>query len=71
MSETMTPLRLKLLLLVDQHPDQHRDRLLALKGVQPSDLAFLEQHDLIREREPGCCRISHLGQLALKRGQSM
>jgi hypothetical protein len=71
MSEAMTPLRLKLLMLIDKNPDQHRDRLLALKGVQPADLAFLEQHDLIREREAGCCRITHLGQLALKRGQSM
>jgi hypothetical protein len=35
--------------------------------VHPDDLAFLEQHDLIREREPGCYRISRLGQLALNR----
>lgn len=68
MTETITPLRLSLLRVVAQHPDAPRERLLALKGVQAADLAYLLQHDLIREREPGCYRASHLGQLALKRG---
>jgi hypothetical protein len=69
MVDVMTPLRLNLLKVVANHPDLHRDKLLTLKGVQPEDLAFLERHDLIREREPGCFRIGHLGQLALKRGR--
>jgi len=69
MSDLMTPLRLSLLKVMAGHPELRREQLLALKGVQPADLAFLEQHDLIREREPGCYRVSHLGTLALKRGR--
>jgi len=69
MVDVITPLRLSLLQTVARHPDALRDKLLALKGVQEADLAYLIQHDLIRERETGCYRISHFGQLALKRGQ--
>jgi hypothetical protein len=68
LAETITPLRLNLLQLVAKHPDIRREHLLALKGVTAADLAYLEGLDLIREREPGCYRIAHLGQLALKRG---
>lgn len=67
MAELMTPVRLILLKIVAGHPELHRDKLLALKGVTPGDLAFLEQNDLIREREIGFYRVSHLGTLALKR----
>ena len=69
MADVITPTRLNLLQLVANHPDIRRDQLLALKGVVPADLAYLEQLDLIREREVGCYRVSHLGQLALKRGK--
>ena len=68
MVDVITPLRLSLLQIVGKHPDISRDKLLALKGVQLADIAYLEQHDLIREREVGCYRISHFGQMALKRG---
>lgn len=68
MVDVITPLRLTLLQVVAKHPDIHRDRLLTLKGVEPADITYLEQLDLIREREVGCYRVSHLGQLALKRG---
>lgn len=68
MTEAITSLCLSLLRFVAQHPDSPRDGLLALKGVQGADLAYLVQHDLIREREPGCFRISHLGQRVLDRG---
>jgi len=67
MAELMTPVRLNLLQVVGRHPEVHRDKLLTLQGVTVADIAFLEQHDLIREREPGCYRISHLGQMAIKR----
>ena len=67
MAEQMTPVRLNLLQVVARHPDAEKAKLLALKGVEPADLAFLEGHDLIRAREPGRYRVSHLGQLALKR----
>lgn len=68
MVDVITPLRLSLLQVVAKHPDIHRDKLLTLKGVQDADIAYLAQHDLIREREVGCYRISHFGQMALKRG---
>lgn len=67
MVDVITTLRLNLLQIVAKYPDIHRDKLLTLKGVQTADIAYLEQHDLIREREVGCYRISHLGQMALKR----
>jgi hypothetical protein len=67
MVETITPLRLNLLQLVAKYPDVTREKLLGLKGVTEADLAYLLQHDLVRERE-GRCRVSHLGQMALKRG---
>ena len=67
MVDMITPLRLSLLQVVAKNPGIGRERLLALNGVQPADLAYLEQHDLMREREVGCFRVSHLGTMALKR----
>ena len=69
MVDIITPLRLTLLQVVARHPDLSRDQLLALKGVEAADVDYLAQQDLIREREPGRYRVSHLGQLALKRGR--
>ncbi|WP_005035421.1 hypothetical protein [Holophaga foetida] len=68
MVDVITPLRLHLLQVVAKYPDIRREKLLTVKGAQAADLAYLEQCDLIRERESGCYRISHLGQMALKRG---
>jgi hypothetical protein len=68
MVDVITPLRLSLLQTVAKHPDALREKLLALKGVEPADVDYLVQHDLIREREVGKYRISHFGQMALKRG---
>lgn len=67
MVETITSLRMALLQMVGKHPDVSRDKLLALKGVTEADLAYLEEHDLIRERE-GRYRVSNFGKMALKRG---
>jgi hypothetical protein len=67
MVETITALRMNLLQMVAKFPDVTRDRLLGLKGVTDADLAYLLQHDLIRERD-GHCRVTHFGQMALKRG---
>ena len=68
MVETITAQRKNLLQMVANHPDVSREKLLGLKGVTDADLTYLEQHDLIREREPGHYRVSHFGQMALKRG---
>jgi len=69
MVEVITPIRLSLLNVVAKHPDAPRTKLLALTGVQPADIDYLVQQDLIREREVGVYRVSHFGQLALKRGR--
>jgi hypothetical protein len=68
MAEAITPLCLSLLQIVARNPDAPREKLLALKGVQASDLDYLLQHDLIRDREPFRYRVTHLGQMVLKRG---
>ena len=67
MVETIMAQRMVLLQMVAKHPDVPREKLLGLKGVTEADLAYLEQHDLIRERA-GRCRVSHFGQRALDRG---
>ena len=67
MVETITAQRMLLLQMVARHPDVLREKLLGLKGITEADLAYLEQHDLIRQRA-GRCRVSHLGQRALDRG---
>ena len=36
-------------------------------GATDADLAYLERHDLIRERAIGRYRVSHMGQEVLKR----
>ena len=51
MVETITSQRMNLLQMVGKYPDVTRDKLLGLKGVTEADLAYLEQHDLVRERE--------------------
>ena len=67
MIEAITALRLHLLQVVAKYPDIRREKLLTVKGAQVMDLDYLIQHDLIREREVGCYRVSHLGQLVIKR----
>ena len=69
MVDVITPRQLALLALVAKHPGLEREKLLAVGGATAAvDLAYLEQHDLLREREPGRFRVSHFGERALKRG---
>jgi hypothetical protein len=67
MVETITPLRLHLLQMIAKFPDVTRAKLLDIKGITEADLAYLVQHDLVRERD-GRLRVTHFGQMALKRG---
>ena len=67
MTEPITPRQMILLQLVAKHPDVARDHLVKA-GATDGDLAYLERHDLIREREPGHYRVSHMGRQVLKRG---
>lgn len=65
--EPITPLRLKLLRLVAEKPGVTRDILLSLPSLSAADVDYLVRLDLIRESGTGGYRISHLGQMALKR----
>jgi hypothetical protein len=66
MSEPITPRQLTLLQVVAKHPDVARDHLVKA-GASDADLAYLERHDLVRERAIGRYRVSHLGLEVLKR----
>lgn len=67
MVDAITPQRLNLLKVVGKYPDLTREKLLSIPGITPPDLAYLVDNDLIREREPGHFRVSHLGQRVLAR----
>lgn len=66
MVDVITPRQLTLLQVVAKHPDVPRDHLVKA-GATDADLAYLERHDLIRERAIGRYRVSHLGQEVLRR----
>lgn len=67
MTEVITVQQWKLLQLISKHPRVTRAQLLTA-GAGAQDLAYLEGQDLIRERDRGNLQVSHLGELALKRG---
>jgi hypothetical protein len=65
-ADPITPRQLTLLQVVAKHPDVPRDHLVKA-GATDADLAYLERHDLIRERAIGRYRVSHFGEQVLKR----
>ena len=67
MADVITPRQLTLLQVVAKHPDVPRDHLVKA-GATDADLAYLERNDLIRERAIGRYRVSHFGEMVLKRG---
>jgi hypothetical protein len=68
MVEVITARQLALLQLVAKNPGIRRERILETKDATTADVAYLEQHDMIRERDLGCFRISHFGEMVLRRG---
>lgn len=68
MAEAITVQQIRLLLLVAKNPDVSRDKLMTVQTITRADIDYLEQHDLIRQRESDKFRVSHLGQQVLKRG---
>jgi len=68
MVKPITAQQLNILKIVGKHPGVEKERLLALAGVTDQDLKYLEEHDMIREREAGRYRIAHFGELVLRRG---
>ena len=68
MVEVITAKCLSLLQFISKHPNVSREQLSKV-GAPDADIRYLEQHDLIREqREVGHYRISHMGEMVLKRG---
>ena len=66
MADPISSRQLLLLRLVAKHPDVARDHLVKA-GATDADLSYLERQDLIREREVGHFRVTHLGDMVLKR----
>jgi len=64
--EPITTKQIGILQFVQKNPKVSMTTLTS-KGVPESDITYLIQNDLIREREKGCFCISHLGELVLKR----
>ncbi len=63
----ISPSQLRLLKMVaTHHPDVAREHLLKA-GATEADLAWLAQHDLTRESEPGRLHLTHMGRQVLKR----
>jgi len=69
MVDPITPRQLAILALVGRQPGIERELLLRVAGTTAEDLAYLETHDLIREREPGRYRIAHFGEMVLRRSK--
>jgi hypothetical protein len=67
MAEPITAKQLGLLQYVSKNPNANKSVLISTLGASEADLAYLEQHDMIREPEPGCYRIAHFGEMVLRR----
>ena len=67
MAEPITAKQLGLLQYISRNPNAIKSLLISTLGASEADLAYLEQHDMIREREIGCFRIAHFGEMVLMR----
>ena len=67
MVEAITAQRLGILQFVAKNPGVAKAQIVAARGATEADLKYLEELDLIREREVGCYRVSHMGEMVLRR----
>ena len=67
MPESITSKQLGILQFISKNPNANKHLLASTLSASEADLTYLEQHDMIREREVGCYRIAHFGELVLKR----
>jgi hypothetical protein len=67
MVKPITSHQLTILQFVGAHPGTERDQLMRVTQATADDLAYLEEHDMIREREAGRYRIAHFGEMVLRR----
>ena len=67
MTEPITSKQLGILKYIAKNPGANKNLLISTMGASEADLTYLAQHDMIREREVGCFRIAHFGELVLRR----
>ena len=67
MVKPITNRQLTILQFVGAHPGAEREQLKRITQATDEDLKYLEEHDMIREREAGRYRIAHFGEMVLKR----
>ena len=69
MAEVISSKQLGILAFIAKNPGVGAAAIAKGAGGTAADLAYLAQHDMIREqREPGCYRVAHFGELVLRRG---
>jgi hypothetical protein len=67
MVKPITPHQLAILQFVAKHPGVDREQLVRITQATDEDMKYLEEHDLVREREPGRYRVAHFGEMVLRR----
>ena len=67
MVKPITANQLTILQFVGKHPGVEKEQLIRLAKATDEDLKYLEEHDMIREREIGHYRIAHFGEMVLRR----
>ena len=67
MTESITAKQLGILQYISKNPGANKTLLIATLGAAEADLAYLAQHDMIRERAVNCFHISHFGEMVLRR----
>ena len=67
MVKPITSRQLTILQFVGKHPGVDREQVQRLTQATDVDLKYLEEHDMIREREAGHYRIAHFGEMVLRR----
>jgi hypothetical protein len=67
MVKPITNHQLAILQLVAKNPGVERETLIRATQATDEDLAYLIEHDMIREREIGHYRLAHFGEMVLRR----
>ncbi len=68
MAEVITSKQLGILALIAKNAGAPMSALVKAAGASEADIAYLVQHDMIREQREGGYRIAHFGELVLRRG---
>ncbi len=68
MTQPISSKQLSLLQFISKHSNVNKNVLTTSTGAAEVDLAYLLEHDLIREREVDCFVVSHFGGMVLRRG---